>query len=186
MGQTCHLKTTGSPSRGQWRGWVSLQWCCLLWMRQSQAMEEASPRGSKELGTGLQQANPSGISGSKAFPERQRKTFNHLVSRQLPARQGWHRHAGGPGATSLEKGHPGHTGHSGLPVSVQMTVGIYTSFRAGWGSRSTRAGVAQHSWSCHLSWLDLAQVPEHSAPGGAPLQYPDLSITPTLWCPSIT
>lgn len=80
MGQACHLKTTGSPSRGLERGWVSFQGCCWCWMGQSQEMDEASSGGSKELGTELPEAKPSGISGRKAFPERQRKTFNPLVS----------------------------------------------------------------------------------------------------------
>lgn len=34
---------------------MSLQWCCLHWMRQSQATEETSTSGFKELGIGLQQ-----------------------------------------------------------------------------------------------------------------------------------
>lgn len=83
----------------------------------------------------------------------------------------------------------GHMGHSDSPASVQTIMGIYPSFRAGWGSResgsTSRGGdihpdpdtlhAPQHSWSCHLSWLDPAQLPKHSAPGGAPLQHPGCS-----------
>lgn len=171
---------------------MSLQWCCLRWAGQSQAMEGASSRGSKELGTGLQQAKSSGISGSKAFLVRQRLSILWCpqLSRQLPVRRGGHQHTG---AAFVEKGDPGHTGNSDSPASVQVIMGIYTSFRAGWGSGesgSTRAGVAEGVTSI-LSWthsmyrntplLQLEVPPLPAGPGtaaralspwGCPLRHP--------------
>lgn len=60
MDRACHLETTGSSSRGIWRGWVSSQGHCLQWMRQNQAPEEASTRAFKELGIGLQRDSLGG------------------------------------------------------------------------------------------------------------------------------
>lgn len=165
-------------------------------MRQSQARQEEgfqwldwlSPlQYNWVLGTGLQQAQTSGISGSKAFPERQRRAFNPLVSTESCQR-------GREGTSTLGKGKIPDTL---VILTHQSDYGDLSQLQGWLGERGkwvnkrqcSRGGaihpelftlhVAQYCWSCHLSWLDPAQLPQHSAaPGGAPLQPPG-------WSPSL-
>lgn len=119
------------------------------------ALDEAEPgkRGGgvpRSWEQGFSRQRHLGSSGSKAFPERQRKTFNPLVStaeQRVASEAGrapahWRPWSHFPG----NREDPGHTGHSDSPASVQTILGIYPSFRAGWGSGesgSARGGVAE-------------------------------------------